>query len=157
MTTCTRHLCFLSLTAAIAVADPAPATAQNLLEVALSPTVITFPASDPDALPVIASGPVTVSYRVRGNRGPWRLTVLASGDLISGGATVDISNISWVATPAPPFQGGTLSKTVAQTVAAGVDNVTPTATGSITFHLVNSWTYSTGIYTQTIVFTLSAP
>jgi len=143
---------------AFAAALPGAATAQRL-ELSLSPLVITFPSSDPDTVPVISSAPVQVTYRVRQNDpgGPWALTVLAGGDLVSGSSIVAISNVSWVATPAPPFQNGTLSKTVAQRVASGSGNLNPAATGSITFQLANSWTYSTGTYTQTVLFTLSAP
>jgi hypothetical protein len=140
-----------------ALALPLPAVAQRL-DISVTPLSINFPAQDPDAAPVLFSPPVQVTYRVRGNaRGAWTLSVLAGGDLISGGATVDISNISWVATPAPPFQNGTLSKTVAQTLASGTGNVATAQTGSVTFRLANLWTYSAGTYTQTIVFTLSAP
>ena len=125
---------------------------------AVTPRVITFPSSDPDTVPLVSAPPVQVTYRVRqNNNAPWTLTVLADGDLLSGPPSVDISNVSWVATPAPPFQNGTLSKTVAQRVASGTGNVNPTTTGSITFRLANSWTYSTGTYTQTVLFTLSAP
>ena len=132
--------------------------AQPRLELSISPTVITFPPSDPDSTPVIASVPITVSYRVRQAQGlNWQLTVLAGGNLVSGGSTVDISNVTWIASPAPPFRNGTLNHTVEQVVAAGVGNVNPTATGSITFRLKNSWTYDTGTYTQTVVFTLSLP
>ena len=133
--------------------------AAQILDLTLSPRVITFPSSDPDALPVVDAPPVTVTYRVRqNNAAPWSLTVLAGGDLISGPSKVDISSVTWVATPAPPFQNGTLSKTVAQRVASGTGNVAnPNTTGLITFRFVNSWTYSTGTYTQTVLFTLSAP
>lgn len=134
-----------------------PPQQQQRLDLSLSPTVISFPPSDPDAFPVVTSAPVTLNYRVRGYDGPWQITALASGDLNAGSSTVDISNVSWVATPAPPFQNGTLSKTVAQIVAAGSGTVNPTASGSLTFRLTNSWTYSTGTYTQTLVFTLSTP
>ena len=136
---------------------PAAAGAQKL-DLSLSPRVITFPSSDPDAVPVIAAAPVQVTYRVRqNNNAPWSLTVLAGGDLISGASRIDISNVTWVATPAPPFQNGTLSKTVAQRIASGTGNLNPVAKGSITFRLANAWTYSTGTYTQTVLFTLSAP
>jgi hypothetical protein len=136
---------------------PSTAFAQQL-DLTLSSPVITFPGSDPDTVPIVAAAPVQVSYRVRqNNKGTWSLTVLAAGDLISGPARIDISNVTWVATPAPPFQNGTLSKTVAQRVASGTDNVNPLTVGSITFRLANSWTYSTGTYTQTVLFTLSAP
>jgi hypothetical protein len=134
-----------------------PAIAQKL-DLSLSPLVITFPSSDPDAVPVIAAPAVQITYRVRqNNHATWSLTVLAAGDLISGGSTVDISNVTWVATPAPPFQSGTLSKTIAQRLASGSGNVNPDTIGSITFRLANSWTYSVGTYTQTVIFTLTTP
>jgi hypothetical protein len=134
-----------------------PAGAQTV-DLSISPASFTFPSADPDTTPLVDAPTVFVSYRVRanGNR-PWRLTVLASGDLIAGPSTIDISNVTWVATPAPPFQAGTASKTVEQTIAAGTGNVNPARTGSLVFRLVNSWNYSVGLYTQTFVFTLSAP
>ena len=79
------------------------------------------------------------------------------GDLVSGPSTIDIGEMSWIASPSPPFQNGTLSKTTAQTVASGTDNVANPSTGTLTFRLTNSWTYDAGIYTQTLVFTLSTP
>jgi hypothetical protein len=139
--------------AALLTAD---AAAQRL-DVNVSPMNITFAPEDPDASPVLFSPPVQVRYRIRTNTGPWTLSVLAQGDLISGGATVDISNIAWVATPSPPFQNGTLSKTVAQTLASGTGSVQGTATGQVTFRLANLWTYSAGAYTQSVIFTLTAP
>ena len=135
---------------------PAAASAQRL-ELSVSPGVISFAPVDPDSAPVLLSAPITLTYRIRQLNGPWQLTVLASGDLMSGGSSVDISNVSWVATPAPPFQNGTLNQTVAQVLATGVGNVNPARTGSLTFRLKNSWTYDTGTYTQTVVFTLSTP
>jgi hypothetical protein len=136
---------------------PSTAVAQRL-DLTLTRRVITFPSSDPDAVPQIAAAPLQVIYRVRQNANrPWVLTVRANGDLNSGAATVDISSVTWVATPAPPFQNGTLSRTVAQTLASGNGNVNPARIGSVTFRLANSWNYSAGTYTQTVVFTLSAP
>ena len=135
----------------------APASGQ-LLDLSVTPSVISIPSGDPDAMPLISSAPVTVNYRVRQNsEQTWQLTVQANSDLESGASTIDISAVSWIATPTPPFQNGTLSKTAAQTVATGVGNQASPATGSVTFRLTNSWTYDTGIYTQTLVFTLSTP
>ena len=132
--------------------------AAQLLDLSVSPSVVSFASVDPDAVPIINSAPVTINYRVRQNNNQtWLLTVIASGDLVSGPSTVDITAVSWVATPAPPFQNGTLSKTVARTVATGPGNQASPATGSLTFRLANSWTYDAGIYTQSIVFTLSTP
>jgi hypothetical protein len=136
---------------------PSTAAAQRF-ELTLTPRVVTFPDGDPDLAPVIVAVPVQVQYRIRqNNRVPWTLTVRANGDLLAGSATVDISNVSWVATPAPPFQNGTLSRTIEQVLASGDGNVNPTGTGSVTFQLANSWTYSAGNYTQTLLFTLSSP
>ena len=137
----------------------APAAAQPglRLDISITPATITFPLSDPDTVPILSATPIQVTYRVRQNNGPWTLTVLASGDLIAGASTVDISNVTWVATPAPPFQNGVLSKTVAQRLASGTDNINPARQGQVTFRLANSWTYTAGLYTQTIVFTLTAP
>jgi hypothetical protein len=128
------------------------------LDLSLSTAVVTFPGSDPDTVPLVSAAPVQVTYRVRqNNKATWSLTILGAGDLISGPSRIDITNVTWVATPAPPFQNGTLSKTVAQRIASGSGNVNPSTIGSITFRLANSWTYSTGTYTQTVVFTLTAP
>jgi hypothetical protein len=132
--------------------------AAQRLDLAISPAVITVPSADPDTMPVLSSSPVQVNYRVRqNNRQTWLLTVVANGDLISGASTIDISAVSWIASPSPPFQNGTLSKTTAQTVATGSGNVASPSTGTLTFRLANSWTYDAGIYTQTLVFTLSTP
>lgn len=149
-------LATFSMRVAIVMLLPSTAAAQRL-DLSVTPLSITFPPQDPDSAPVLFSAPVQVTYRVRGNTGPWTLSLLAAGDLISGAVTVDISNVSWVATPAPPFQNGILSKTVSQTLASGTGNVPVAQTGSVTFRLANLWTYSAGTYTQTIVFTLSAP
>jgi hypothetical protein len=139
---------------------PSGADAQNArLELSVSPQVVNFTLGDPDVNPIVVAPPVTVSYRIRGLQGKatWQLTVLASGDLVSGPSTVDISNVTWVATPAPPFQNGTLNRTVAQVVASGAGSENPSQVGSFTFRMNNSWNYDSGIYSQTIVFTLSTP
>ena len=145
------------MAAAMVAVSPRDAAAQRL-ELTIAPRTISFPSTDPDAAPVVTSAPVQVTYRIRQNaNAPWTLTVLAGGDLISGSATVDIANVSWVASPAPPFQHGTLSKTVAQRLASGTGNETPARQGQVTFRLANSWTYTAGVYTQVVVFTLTAP
>ncbi len=122
------------------------------------PNSITFPTADPDLAPVVQAQPLIIRYQVRNNdTGAWRLTVLAAGDLIAGASAIDIANVNWTASPTPPFQAGTLSRTVAQTVAAGFGNVPRPGAGTLTFQLSNLWTYAVGVYTQSIVFTLSAP
>jgi hypothetical protein len=132
-------------------------TAPPRLELSVSPASVSFPSLEPDSSPTVPAAPIVVTIRIRQNDGPWTLTALAGGDLIAGAASVDITNVSWTATPAPPFQNGTLSKTVAQQMASGTGNVNPATNGSVTFRLANSWNYTAGLYTQTVTFTLSAP
>ncbi len=145
------------LASVLFAALPGVASAQRL-DLSIAPSIIVFATDDPDTMPIITSPAVQVIYRVRQNGfNPWLLSVLAGGDLVSGSATVDISNISWVATPSPPFQAGVMSKTVAQRVASGTGNVANPSQGQITFRLANSWNYAVGLYTQTVVFTLTAP
>ena len=135
----------------------ADASAQQL-DLTITPSSFTFASADPDTTPVVSAPPLTVGYRVRQNaQGNWLLTVRADGDLTSGAETIPISNVTWIGTPAPPFQNGTMSRSVEQPVASGSGNQAAERTGSLTFHLVNSWTYSAGLYTQTFVFTLTAP
>lgn len=144
------------LAGALLMATAASAPAQRL-DLSVNPMIVTFPPADPDTVPIVSSTPVDIRYRVRQYSGPWTLTIVAMGDLISGASTVDISNVTWVATPAPPFENGTLSKTVAQRLASGTGPTNPARQGQITFRLANSWNYTAGLYTQTIVLTLSAP
>ena len=133
-----------------------PAQAQRL-ELSMTPAAVTFQTGNPDTMPMLTSAPVQVTYRIRQNTGGWTLSVLALGDLHAGASTVDISNVTWMASPAPPFQNGTLSRTVAQPVATGTGIVNPARQGQLTFRLANSWLYDAGTYTQALVFTLTAP
>jgi hypothetical protein len=136
---------------------PSAASAQRL-DLSINPTTITFPSTNPDTMPTVSSVPVQVTYRIRQNgNSPWTMTVRALGDLNSGPSSIDISNVTWVATPAPPFQNGTLSRTVAQRLASGTGNINPARQGQITFRLANSWNYDAGVYTQVLFFTLTAP
>lgn len=130
----------------------APAHAQTSLR--LSATSVTFPVADPDTTASIAAPPLRVTIRT--NRNSWQLTVMAGGDLTSGASSIPISNISWTASPTPPFQSGVMSRTTAQLVASGNSRVNPAQTATITYFLVNSWTYDVGTYTATITYTFTA-
>lgn len=132
------------------------ASAQRVTLTVSQPTVA-FVAGDPDTTPSISAAPIVVTVRVQQNSGPWHLSVLANGDLLSGTSSIDVTQVTWTASPAPPFQNGTLNKIADQTMASGTGNVNPAVSGSIVFRLANSWTYSAGLYSQTVVFTLSAP
>lgn len=116
---------------------------------------ITFADADPDVTPTMTAGPVTVDVRARTSAaGNVTLTVLASGDLTSGGNSIAIANLTWTATGSG-FQAGTSNATTAQAVGGWTGSGSPS--GTQTFALPNSWTYATGTYTVTLNYTLSAP
>jgi hypothetical protein len=142
-----RRLQFLLILPGLLLAGAGPATAQTLT-LSLSPSTISFPSADPDTAPTIAASPVTVTYGVRDSNAndTWTLTVQALGDLTSGSATIPIGNISWTASPQPPFQDGVLSWTMARTLASGNTDIRPARTGTVVFSLSNLWTYTTGTY-----------
>jgi len=131
--------------------------AQSNLSLSITPQSISFAAADPDVSSTITANQtvnVTIRSTLQSNRN-WRLTLLANGDLIAStsSATISISNISWTATPTPPFQAGTLAANVSQTAASGSGSYQ--ATGYLTFIFKNSWSYWAGSYSQTVTFTLS--
>lgn len=137
---------------------PAPRASAQRVTLTISQPTVAFVVGDPDTAPSISAAPIVVTVRVQQNAGQgWRLMVQADGDLVSGASAIDASQVTWTASPAPPFQNGTLSKAAGQTMAAGTGNVNPAVSGSVVFRLANSWTYSAGLYSQTVVFTLSAP
>jgi hypothetical protein len=131
------------------------ATVAAKAKLTLGAAAISFADADPDVTPTMTSAAVSIDVKARTSAaGNVTLTVLASGDLVSGGNSIAISNLTWTATGAG-FQAGTSNKTVAQAVGGWVGSGSPS--GTQTFSLPNSWTYATGTYTVTLNYTLSAP
>ena len=152
------HRAVLALAACALGLVFAPSADAQTLDLTIAPATITFAAADPDTTPSIAAPTVTVSYRVRNNAtGAWLISLLAGGDLTAGAATIPITNVTWTASPTPRFQAGTLSSTLARTLASGSGNVQNPSTGTVVFRLANSWTYNVGTYSTSVVFTLTAP
>ena len=146
-------ICFLLLCAV------ETALAAVKVTLTLNRAAINFPSDDPDTVPSVpaSENPLGIQVKVTGNGppdGPWRLQVLASGDLVSGSDIIAISNVSWTASPLP-FIDGRLDKTAPQTVANGSGNAN--LNGSISFFFKNSWDYWIGNYSQIITYTLTAP
>ena len=99
--------------------------------------------------------PVNVTAKVKtGSASTATLTVLAAGDLTSGGDTIAITNVSWTAT-GTGFIAGTMSKTTAQS--AGSWTGSGNRSGTFSYVLANSWSYATGTYTANATYTLTAP
>jgi hypothetical protein len=122
----------------------------------LSGTALTFPDSDADAVPWIpaAEGPLTITAKAR-NTGMNQvvLSVQASDDLRSGLNAIGISALRWSASGVG-YVSGTMG-TDAQTM--GAWSMSGRYAGVVTFALANAWTYPTGHYGTTLVYTLSAP
>jgi hypothetical protein len=141
------------VTLALGLAKSAAASAPTAT-LTLGVGSISFPSASPATTPSIAAtqNPISVTVRTT-NTTTWSLTVLANGDLVAGANTIAISNVTWTAT-GTGFVAGTMSKTTAHTVASGAGNVN--RTGRQSYFLANSWTYRTGSYSQTVVYTLTA-
>jgi hypothetical protein len=158
----------LALGLILLVAFEAPAPAQfalgtlsvnlgALATLSLSSNSLSFPDSDPDAVPQVpaASGPVTVIAKARAPRNSKvTLTVIANDNLRSGVNTIPVDALTWTAT-GPGFVGGTMSRTTPQAV--GSWSGSGARTGTQDYRFRNLWTYATGTYTVTLTYTLSAP
>lgn len=118
---------------------------------------VNFPDSDPTSVPSIGAteNPVSVTARIRtGSASVATLTAQTGGDLVSGGNTIAISNVTWTAT-GTGFVAGTMNKAVGQPVGSWTGS--GEQTGSNSYFLANSWNYATGVYTATVTYTLTAP
>jgi hypothetical protein len=132
------------------------ATVSAKAKLTLGVAAINFPDADPDTVPSIAAGenPVSVTVKAQtGGASAVTLSVQANGDLDSGTDTIDITNVTWTATGAG-FVGGTMN-TVAQS--AGSWTGPGRRDGTFSFWLSNSWDYPAGSYSQSVVYTLTAP
>jgi hypothetical protein len=132
------------------------ASVNGLARLSLSTLTISFPDADPDTVPNIPAlqGPVIITAKARTSvNAVVTLTLLAADQLRSGLDTIPASSITWTATGSG-FSSGTLSAASAQTVAGWIGSGVRSGTQSFFFN--NLWTYTTGTYTLTMTFTLSA-
>ena len=166
MSRCSRiSLPFLSLFA-LTAAVPAGAQTVNatltanlggLARLSLSSTTLSFPDANPDTVLAVpaAGGAITITAKARGGAGSTvTLTVLAADDLRSGLNTIPASALSWVAAGAG-FVNGTVSRIAPQVV--GSWSGSGVRSGTQTFAFQNSWTYATGTYSVSLLYTLVSP
>jgi hypothetical protein len=164
MSLSTRFLVCLILVVGLEATAPAQSAIGTLsvslgvlASLSISSNTLSFPDSDPDIVPQVpaASGPVTVTAKARAIRnGKVTLTVVANDDLRSGINTIPIDALTWTAT-GPGFVGGTMNRSTPQAVGSWTGSGARTGTQDYRFR--NLWTYSTGTYTVTLTYTLSAP
>ena len=149
-----RGLLPLIVSTCVVILLTARAVSAGSATLTLSSSTLTFPNADPDTTPFISAtqNPLGVLVRVTGNpKGQVQLTALAAGDLLSGSGSIAITAVQWTA-QGDGFVSGALSKDTPQLVAQWVGNVYQQGTQQ--FQLTNSWSYATGNYSQTVVYTL---
>jgi hypothetical protein len=111
--------------------------------------------SDPVALPQAPASPASFTVNVTTNAvANWVLTVEATNQYLDTSTrSIDCRNISWSAT-GTSYRNGVLSASSAQTVAAAAGS--GSWDGTLSFEIANLWTYVSGSYSDTIVYTLTA-
>jgi hypothetical protein len=131
------------------------AAVSALAKLTLDRNTINFASADPDTTPnITADNTVAISAKRRAT-GDTTLTVLTGGDLVDGGNSIAIGNVTWAAVGGGYNGAGTLNKTTAQNV--GTFTNSGTSDGTLTFTLANNWSYVPGSYTATATFTLTTP
>lgn len=124
------------------------------LSVTLGMSSINFSQANPDLVLSIGANENPVSVTVKAQVGSTvTLTCQASNDLISGTNVIPALNVSWTATGSG-FTAGTLSKTSPQL--AGQWTGVGSWSGTFSFRLANSWSYATGVYSMSVIFTATA-
>ena len=156
----------LLLIAALAVAAPVAAQSATstfsanlggIAKLSLSSTTLSFPDADPDTVPLIpaAGGAITITAKSRASLAATvTLTVMAADDLRSGLDTIPASTLTWIAA-GPGFVDGTVSPTSPQVVGSWTGS--GIRTGTQTYRFQNSWTYKTGTYSVSLLYTLVSP
>ncbi len=132
------------------------ATVSATAKLTLSSATLTFPDADPDTTPSIAPNEGAINISAKGKTsaaGNITLVVRSDGNLVSGGDSIAISNLTWTVTGAG-YVPGTMN-TVDQSLGSwtGSGNYA----GTQTYALANSWSYVTGTYGATLTYTLTAP
>jgi hypothetical protein len=128
----------------------------------INTTSITFPSANPDLATSVAAtqNPVGVTASVQiDDQSTVTLTALAGGDLVSGGNTISINNVTWTATGSGDNNSGLIAGNMNKStpVLAGSWTQSGTYTGAFSFFLANSWSYAPGTYSQTVTYTITAP
>jgi hypothetical protein len=120
-------------------------------------STLSFPSANPDSVPSVPANinPVSVTSNARtGSSQSVTLTCLASGDLISGTSAITVSNISWTST-GTGYQPGVMNSLTSQNT--GTWTGQGQYTGTLSYFLANSWTYTAGNYSTSVNYTLTVP
>ena len=128
----------------------------GLAKLSFSTNSISFPDANPDIVPLVPAspGPIVITAKTRSAAGGTvTLTVQASDVLRSGLDTIPASAITWT-TSGPGYVAGTLSSTAPQLVGSWTGSGVHIGTQNYLLH--NLWTYPTGTYSVSLLYTLSS-
>lgn len=102
-----------------------------------------------------AGGAITITAKARASLAATvTLTVIAADDLRSGLDTIPASALTWIGSGAG-FVNGTVSRATPQVVGSWTGS--GIRTGTQTYRFQNSWSYRTGTYSVSLLYTLVSP
>ena len=125
--------------------------------VSFSTSTLLFADADPDLVAQVPGSPDTIAIMAKARttrNAQVTLTVQSTDDLRSGTVTLPASLITWTA-QGSGFVPGTMSMSSAQVV--GTWTGSGVRSGSQSFFFRNAWTHPPGVYSLTLVYTISAP
>lgn len=128
-------------------------TVSAYASVTLTPSTINFTPTG-TTTPTAADTTVSVAVdALTASGNTVDLDVLADGDLVDGGSTIAITNVSWTAS-GTGFVAGTMDTVIPAAVGSWTGS--GNRTGVLTYTLA-AGAYDAGNYTQTATYTLTAP
>ena len=135
------------------------AEVKNMSKLELDSSTIIFDVASlsHDDAPTVNSTPslIAVSCKARtGANSSVTLTILATGDLVSGPDIISTNNITWNATGSG-FTAGRMDKASPQSLGNWIGS--GARSGGVSFRLINRWEYARGDYGTTALLTLTAP
>ena len=135
------------------------AEVKNMSKLELDSATIIFDLGSlsPDDAPTVHSTPglITLTCKARtGANTNVTLTILSTGDLVSGPDTISINNITWNAAGSG-FTAGTMDKASPQSLGSWIGS--GVRSGGISFRLINRWEYAKADYGTTALLILTAP
>lgn len=137
----------------------------------VAPAAVSFSATNPATNPLVPGvAPVLATLTITGTRPSrtWTLTLAAQGPTLdSGSDSIPVSAMSWTATGQVLSGNGTVNPAVGPQILSTTNTLAASgsegnqepfqAVVTLNFTFTDSWSYSVGIYSQTVLFTLTAP
>lgn len=137
----------------------------------VSPAVVSFLATNPATDPLVAGvAPVLATLTITGTRPArtWTLTLAAQGPTLNSGSdTIPVDAMNWTATGQVLSGNGTVNPAVGPQALSTTNTLAASgsegnqepfqAVVTLNFTFTDSWSYSVGIYSQAVLFTLTAP